>query len=569
MSRYVLSGGTLVDGTGAPARVADVLVDGGRVVGVGDVDTTGARRVDVGGLVVAPGFVDVHTHYDAQVLWEPACTPSPLHGVTTVIAGNCGFTLAQAGPEHAGYLLPLLARVEGIPIETLEAGVDWSWRNTAEYFDRIDGLVMNAGFLAGHSAIRCAAMGDRAVGETATDDDLAAMESVLREALTAGALGFSSSNAVTHYDGNGDPVPSRAANETELFRLCRVVSEFPGTGLEYIPARAADEMSRMAAMSLIAQRPLNWNILFVSAEKEALYRGDVAAGAYAESVGAVVRALTLPTTFDTRLNLRTGFILDSLPGWAEIIKLPVDERVRVLRDPAVRARMREGAIAAGARRRELADWGAHRVCETFAPEQADLVGRTIGEIAAERGTDPFDTLIDVSIVDDLRTVIMPRPVGESDASWQHRAAVWLDPNTLIGASDAGAHLDMITTFSYATTLLGDAVRGRHLLSLEQAVHLLTDRPARHYGLRDRGRVEEGWLADLVVFDPTRIGPGEVATRFDLPGGAGRLYGEGVGIERVLVGGTDIVTAGKLTGDTPGTLLHAGRDTETVRLPAFS
>jgi N-acyl-D-aspartate/D-glutamate deacylase len=562
MTDTVVRGAQVVDGTGRPGFRADVGITDGLVTEIGDVDTTGARVVEADGLVLAPGFVDVHTHYDAQVLWDGACTPSPLHGVTTVIGGNCGFTLGQAGPEHAGYLVPLLARVEGIPLDALEQGVDWSWRTTAEYFACFEGtLVPNAGFLAGHSAIRRVVMGERAVGENATDDDLDAMERILRQAIGEGALGFSSSNAGTHHDGSGDPVPSRFADEQELFRLSRVVGEVPGTMIEYIPLRPANEMARMAAMSLVSGRPLNWNVLQPSATKKDYYRADLASTTYAEEMGAVVKALMLPCPLDQRINLRTGFMFDALPGWPDVIRLPVPERVAALRDPAVRERLREGAVAAGVRRRELTDWTSHIVCEVTNPANAGLVGRTIGEIAAERGADPFDVLLDLSVSDDLNTVVLPRAIGWDDDTWKDRAELWQDPHILIGASDAGAHLDMISTFSMTTRMLGEAVRERQLVSLEDAVHLLTDRNARFYGLRGRGRVAEGWVADLVLFDPERVGPGTIATRNDLPAGAGRLYSDAEGIEKVLVAGREVVGSNGLTGDTPGTLLRPGRDTE--------
>jgi N-acyl-D-aspartate/D-glutamate deacylase len=563
----VIRGGSVVDGTGSAPRRADIGVVDGRVVDVGEIEDTADRVIDATGMVVAPGFIDVHVHYDAQVLWDPTLAPSTLHGVTTMIGGNCGFTLGQAGPEHADYLVRLLARVEGIPLETLQAAVDWSWRDTAGYFARIEGSVgPNIGFLAGHSAIRRQVMGDRCIGGTATEHDLEQMEAVLRDALGAGALGFSSSNAATHNDGAGDPVPSRFANEVELFRLCAVLADFEGTTLEHIPVRGADEIARMATMSLMAKRPLNWNILQVGAERTDDLRADLAASTHARSVGAVVRALTLPALSEQRLNLLSGFIFDSLPGWESIFKLPIRERMAAFADPTVREQLQRGAELAGARRAELRDWATHVVAETFAPELAGCMGRTTGDIAAERGTTPFDTLLDLSISDGLRTVVMPRPVGDDDASWAIRAETWRSEDVLLGASDAGAHMDMLATFSYATRLLAEAVRRRGLLSLEETIRLLTDWPARHFGLRDRGRLSPGYWADIVVFDPDSIGPGTVTTRQDLPGGASRLYSEADGIEHVIVNGRTLAERGKLTGDLPGTLLRSGRDTRTVAIP---
>jgi N-acyl-D-aspartate/D-glutamate deacylase len=566
----LIKGGEVVDGTGAPRRRADVGVHDGRVVAVGDVAEPADRVVDATGLAVAPGFVDVHVHYDAQVLWDPSLAPSSLHGVTTMLGGNCGFTLGQAGPEHADYLVKLLARVEGIPLQTLEAAVDWSWNDTAGYLDRIDGhTVPNIGFLAGHSAIRRAVMGERAIGGTATDDDLAAMVAALRDALSAGALGFSSSNAGTHNDGAGDPVPSRFANEPELFALAGVVRDFPGTTIEYIPKQAADEMARMAGLSLASGRPVNWNILIVGSARYADFTADLAASDYAASLGGVVRALTLPARSEQRLNLATGFIFDSLPGWDQLFKLPIPERIRTLQEPSTRASLRHGAVMAGARRAEISDWANIVISQTFAPELGGLAGRTVGEIAIERSVDPFDAFLDVVIADDLRTIVMPPATGIDDASWKYRAEVWTDPRVLLGASDAGAHMDMLATFAYATMLLQEGVRERELVSLEEAIRLITSWPAAHFGLRDRGVLAAGAHADVVVFDPDTIGPGHVETRFDLPAGAGRLYSEATGIEHTFVNGREIAARGALTGEEPGTLLRAGRDTDTVTIPAHA
>jgi N-acyl-D-aspartate/D-glutamate deacylase len=562
----IVRNGTVVDGTGSSGRRADVGIADGRIVAVGAVNDRSAHVVDAENMIVAPGFVDVHVHYDAQVLWDPTLAPSTLHGVTTMIGGNCGFTLGQAGPEHAEYLTRMLARVEGIPLQTLEAAVDWTWRDTAEYFDRIDGNIgPNIGFLAGHSTIRRQVMGEEAIGGTASEAQLDAMAAVLREALAAGALGFSSSNAATHYDAEGDPVPSRFANEVELFRLCEVTGEFEGTTLEHIPVRAADEIARMSTMSLVAGRPLNWNILQVADARTDDVRSDLTASAHARARGAVVRALTLPSLTLQRLTLSTGFIYDSLPGWDALFKLALPERMEALRQPSTRQQLERGAELAGPRRVELRDWGTHTVAEVFAPQLRNLVGRKVGDIAAERRTGPFDTLLDIALEDELRTVTTPRPVGDDDASWELRGEIWRSPDVLLGASDAGAHMDLLATFGFATTLLAEGVRNRELLSIEEAVRLITDWPARHFGLRDRGRIAEGWHADLVVFDPATVGPGEISTRHDLPGGAGRLFSSADGIDAVIVNGQVLVNKGELRGDLPGRLLRSGRDTETVKL----
>lgn len=561
-----IAGGNVVDGSGAARRGADVGIRDGRVVAIGDVDEVAARTIDADGLVVAPGFVDIHTHYDAQAFWDPALTPSPLHGVTTVIGGNCGFTIAPLAASEADYLMRMLARVEGMPLESLAAGVPWDWQSFGEYLDRLDGtLAVNAGFLVGHSALRRVVMGERS-HEPATDDDVVVMSRMLGDSLAAGGLGFSSSQAPTHNDGDGDPVPSRAATREELVELSRVVRDFPGTTLEFIPTVGpfSDEhIERMAAMSSAANRPLNWNVLVVGGGADT-YRAQLEASDRAAEQGGRVLALTVPCVMQLHLNFRSGFLFDALPDWGPTMALPDDEKLRALADPEVRRRLRESAESDTGLFRAMLRWDRLEIGETFAPENEGLAGRTVGDIAASRGTDPFDTLLDVVIADDLRTVLMPPARGDDPESWRLRAQTWRDPRVVVGASDAGAHLDMLSTFSYSTSLLA-ASREHDLVPLEEAVHLLTDVQARLYGLRQRGRLVEGWGADVVVFDERRVGPGPVHTRYDLPAGAGRLYADADGIEHVLVNGTEIVDGGKLTGDRPGALLRSGQDTDTVEV----
>jgi N-acyl-D-aspartate/D-glutamate deacylase len=568
MLDVLISGGTVVDGTGAPAQEADVAIRDGRVVQVGHSDEPAKERIDARGKVVAPGFVDIHTHYDAQAFWDPTLSPSPFHGVTTVVGGNCGFSIAPLVPEAGDYLRRMLARVEGMPLESLEAGVPWDWRSFGEYLDRLEGrLAVNAGFLVGHSAIRRVVMGAAAVGEAATEAQMEAMARLLGESIAAGGLGFSSSFAPTHNDGDGQPVPSRFATREELLRLARVVGEYPGTTLEFLPAVGAFEESHkdiMAAMSATANRPLNWNVLAVSSYNRELCDGQLDASDYASRRGGRVVALTLPQTMTLRLNLVSGFIFDALPGWSAVIALPLEERKRRFADPAVRAELdrRANSDEAGFFR-FFAAWDRLVIDETFSEANRRFRGRTVGEVAAELGKTSFDTFLDVALADDLRTSFMPVLPGDDDESWKVRAEIWKDPRTIVGASDAGAHLDMIDTFSLSTMLLGNGVRKRSLLSLEEAVHQITDIPARLYGLRNRGRIAAGWFADLVVFDPARIGPGPVHTRNDLPQGAARLYAEAEGIDHVLVNGVEIVRGKDATGRFPGTILRSGRDTETV------
>jgi N-acyl-D-aspartate/D-glutamate deacylase len=566
-----IRGGTVVDGTGATPVRADVLIDGDRVRAVGPEATAGGADtvIDATGLLVAPGFVDLHTHYDAQLFWDPNASPSPLHGVTTVLGGNCGFSLAPLAPEHADYIARMMARVEGMPLAALRAGLPWDWGSFGDWLGRLDGrIAVNAGFLVGHSTLRRLVMGERAVGGSATAEDVDAMEAALHAALDDGALGFSTSQVHTHNDGDGQPVPSRAAARGEMERLAAAVRAHEGTTVELIVAGCLngftdEEIDFLTTMSLLADRPVNWNVLGVSAMNADGAWSQLAAGTAAAERGATVVALTLPHSMQIRLSFEHGAILDGLPGWREVFALPVDERMVALSDPETRRRLDAGSQSDEAGiLRHLAQWDRLIFDETFAPENADAEGRPVGEVARARGRAPFDALLDVVVADRLRTGLRP-PIPTSEEDWVLRAQTWQDPRAIVGGSDAGAHLDTMCGAIYSTSMLGDGVRARGLLSWEQAVHQLTDIPARLYGLRDRGRLVPGAYADVVVFDPSRIGHDVVRTRDDLPGGASRLYAEATGVCHVLVNGTEIARDGAFTGAVPGHVLRSGRDTDTV------
>jgi N-acyl-D-aspartate/D-glutamate deacylase len=567
MLDLIIRGGEVVDGTGAARRTADVGVRDGRIVAVGSVDEDATSVIDATGMVVSPGFVDIHTHYDAQALWDTALTPSCLHGVTTIVGGNCGFTIAPVEASETDYLTRMLARVEGMPLESLLASVPYDWRTFGEYLDRIDGtLAVNAGFLVGHSAIRRCVMGDDAVGKPASPEQIESMRTMLDESLAAGGLGFSSSWARTHNDANGDPVPSRAATKEELLALCEVTGRHEGTTLEFIPSVGGFEeehLELMADMSRTANRPLNWNVLVPNAARAQYAWEALGAGDYAKDHGGRVLALTVPDTMKTFLSFKSGFVFDALPGWEKTMALPPQEKLEALADPAERKRLAEAAASPEAGMlRGIANWPVMEIAQTFAPENEGYAGRTVGEIAEERGQEPFDTLCDIVIADELATVMCPPVAGNDSESWELRRDIWRDPRAVVGASDAGAHLDMLSTFNFSTAMLR-ACREHDLMPLEEAVSLLTDRQARLYGITERGRIAEGWHADIVVFDEDRVGPGPIGWRNDLPAGAGRLYGEAEGIESVIVNGAEIVRNGELTGARPGTLLRSGRDTETV------
>ncbi|HEY1738848.1 MAG TPA: amidohydrolase family protein [Acidimicrobiia bacterium] len=566
-------GATLVDGTGAPARAADVGVTGNRITTVAEpgalAGDAAATTVDGDGLVLAPGFVDPHTHYDAQLHWDPFATPSNVHGVTSVIGGNCGFTLAPLRPDAADYTRRMMAKVEGMPLAALEQGVPWNWHTFGEFLDRLEGgIAVNAGFLVGHCAIRRYVMREASVGEKATDAQIDEMVGLLHESIEAGGLGFSTTLSHTHSDGDGQPVPSRWASNEEVLALAGAVRDHDGTSIEAIVSGCLDmfsddEIELLSKMSAAGHRPLNWNVLTVDSRVPQRVPRQLEAGTRSAELGGRVVALTMPTIVPMNMSFGTYCALFMIPGWGDVMNLPVAQRIERLRDPAVRAELDSKANSpdAGVFRR-LAAWGAYIIGDTYAPANAGLNMRRVSEIAAERGQDNFDCLLDIVIADDLRTILWPIASDGDDASWALRADAWADPRVMLGGSDAGAHLDRMCGAPYTTRFLGDMLRGRKLVSLERAVQLITDDPARLFGLVDRGRVAEGLFADLVLFDPDTIASENAHLVADLPGDSVRLTAGSVGVEHVFVNGVETVRSGAATGAVPGTVLRSGRDTKT-------
>jgi N-acyl-D-aspartate/D-glutamate deacylase len=571
-----ITGGTIVDGSGAPGFAGDVGVRHGRIVAVGEIAEAARETLDASGRIVCPGFIDVHTHYDAQVFWDPALSPSCFHGVTTVLGGFCGFSIAPMTDDALGYLAPMLARVEGMPLETLQTAVPWNWTSFGEYLDRIEGRIgLNAGFFAGHSAIRRVVMGERAVGHTATPEELAEMAALLGRSLAEGALGFSSTISATHNDGDGNPVPSRWASHDEILVLARVVRDHPGTGIEFLPGTDFDPGIRelITEISLAGQRAVNWNAVAITGRPDAAEKAEsqLAVTDYARSRGAEVIALTIPCTPEIYMTFKQGFVFDSLPGvWRDVFKLSLDERIARFRDPALRRQLAADAASVPDSSMMLfvSKLGAYRVVAVEAAKNKPCEGRLVSEIAASEGREPIDIMLDLALDDDLMTVFAPHLGGHDHESYVLRGKLWRDDRTLIGASDAGAHLDMIDTFAFSSNVLQDGVRKHQVISLEQAVQLMTERPARYAGLIDRGLLKPGYHADICVFDRDTVGRGPTYNRFDVPGNHFRIYADAEGIDHVFVNGVQIIRDGAHTGRMPGTVLRSGRDTRTVPLDAM-
>jgi N-acyl-D-aspartate/D-glutamate deacylase len=574
MIDHRIVGATIVDGTGGPSYPGDVGVRDGRIVTIvpaGTLAEPARHELDATGLVLCPGFVDLHTHYDAQLFWDPLATPSNVHGVTSVIGGNCSFSIAPLRDSDADYTRRMLAKVEGMPLAALEHGVPWTWQSFGEYLAALDGNVgVNAGFMVGHSALRRFVLGADANRRRANAEELVRLRTVLGDAIAQGALGLSTDVSHSHRDGTGDPVPARGADTEELLALCEETGHWPGTTLEGIFDGASDgfderELDLLPQMSVRANRPLNWNLLVVDAKDPGRIERHLAASHRARDVGGRVVALTMPVIVPMNMSFLNYCALNLMPGWGPILDAPLPERMAKLRDVPTRRMMVERANSdeAGMFRR-LADFPRYVIGDTSSAANEGLAGRVVRDIAAERGDDdPFDTLVDIVLADELRTVLWPSAPDDDDAHWSLRRRLWDDPDVFLGGSDAGAHLDRMCGSSYPTQLLEDTLRGRKLVSLEWAVHALTAKPAELLGLRDRGTVTEGAHADLVLFDPETIGCTAATLVRDLPGGAPRMVADSAGVARVYVNGIETVIDGEATGARPGTVLRSGRDTDTV------
>ena len=566
----VIRGGTVVDGTGSPSRVADIGIKDGRIVAIGVVEQDAAEVIDATGCIVTPGFVDPHTHYDAQLLWDPTASPSSVHGVTTIIGGNCGFTLAPLIPGDADYLRKMMSKVEGMPLAALENGTDWSWETFAEYLGRLEGNIsVNAGFLVGHCAIRRYVMGPAAVGAEASIEHIAGMRTELAKSIQSGALGFSFTNSTSHSDGDGEPVASRWATHDELIALCEEVGLHEGTTLEGIVPGcldrfADDEIELLGLMSAAANRPMNWNVLTVDSREADRVPRQISAYDRSIELGGKVVALTMPVQVPMNMSFSSFCGLWLLPGWQQILGVPVAERIQRLQDPDIRVRMLENSLsqAAGVFRR-LADWGDYVIGDTYSAANEGLKGRVVRDVANERGMSSFGTLLDIVIADELKTILWPTPQDDDAESWRMRAELWQDGRAMIGGSDAGAHLDRMCGAPYPTRWLADCIRGRKLVPVEFAVKMMTSQPAKLFGLVDRGELREGACADVVVFNPDEIGSEDAMLVTDLPGNSSRLTAGSFGVKRVLVNGVTIVENGVANGAVPGTVLKSGKDTYTV------
>jgi N-acyl-D-amino-acid deacylase len=548
-----LKNAMVLDGSGEPGQICDVGITGDRITNIGQIDSSEARRVyDLSGLVLAPGFLDIHTHYDAQVLWDPDLTPSCWHGVTSVVAGNCGFGLAPTRAEHRSLIIETLENVEGMSSAALDQGIQWGFETYEEYRAVLESIPrrLNIGTLAGHTPIRLYVMGTEAAERPATPEEVAHMKHLVTSAMSAGALGFATSRSPVHMGARGLPIPSRLADDEEIKTLIDAIG---GAGIVQSTAGPGFFIKEYAEFSKRWKMPITWTSLLTDRRAAGMdLSGMEEMGLPSASLLDVQSALggqvwpqiscrPLSTQFTLAQPPATMAMLGS---FAAILQRPGDERKAVYSDPQWQEQARPEVMATWSR------WAKTTVAET--QRHPEVAGLSLEAIALQWNTTPFDAMVAVALADDLATrfgvVIMNDDEDEL-------GILLRDRRTLLGLSDAGAHASQLCDAGYATYLLGHWVRKKKALTLEQAIWRLTAQPASIFRIKGRGLIREGYYADLVAFDPDTVGCGDLQRVRDLPGNEDRLIAPSQGIEFVWVNGSIVrAEARDVDGVAPGMML---------------
>ena len=552
----VIKNGFVVDGTGVPGQHVDIAVNDGRITEVGKVTGTAKKTLDASDLVVAPGFVDPHTHYDAQICWDDITSPSCWHGVTTVVMGNCGVGLAPCRPETREVAAWDLVNVEAIPFDVLSQGVTWDWETFPEYMEAAKrrGSGLNLGFLAALTPFRHYVLGEESMERAATANETQQIAGLIRDAMEAGAFGFTTTNAGQHVGYHGRPLACRLASTDELRAYCNVLRDLGRGAIEVALTNEVSKVdqSERELLDLLlteSQRPVTWLALLNRDDDPDAVQTTLKEVADLIERGSVPQCTCRP--FIVQIDLRTPFIFANMECWNPVLNRDASEQMAILRDPEFRAAFKE------ALKRPLifsSRWEVMTVLEAKSAACADLVGRNVRDIAAERGTDPVDTFLDIAIEDNLEMQFNYELFNSDEARIPELIT---DPRTMIGLSDGGAHVDSICDAGYATYLLGTWVRDQGVMSLERAIQRITTEPASLFGITQRGRIAPGLAADFAIFDLATVGSDKTGEmRYDLPGGGRRLVVPSRGMEYTIVNGQTLFENGVDTGARAGQVLHS-------------
>ncbi|HIG70002.1 MAG TPA: amidohydrolase [Myxococcales bacterium] len=530
----LIRGGTLVDGSGATRRAGEVGVREGRIAAIGTPDELGGDAdeiVDATGAVVSPGFIDVHTHYDAQLFWDSMLSPSPWHGVTTAVIGNCGFGVAPTRSRDRDLILRTLENVEGMSLSALKAGLgeEWPFESFPEYLDAVESRnnAINLAVLIGHTPLRTFVMGEKAVTDLATKDQVAEMKTIVTEALEAGAIGFASSKAPTHVGYDGNPVPSRVAAVEEINQIADALRDSPH-GVLQATAGSGFFTKQFAEIYRRTGKPVSWTALLTDLMPTELIEGVLKTTTELQSEGVAVYPQVTGRPLMFEFDLRAPFPLESHPAMQIISKTPFDEREARYRDPEIRKSIIEAFMHSTGFGSKIPGMAI-----SHHPADESLLERTLGDVAEERGISAMELAIDLSLETGLETRFRMAAANTDEAMV---GKLLNHPATMLGLSDAGAHASQLCDAGASTHLLGHWVREKGALTLEEAVRRLTAQPAEIFGITDRGRLETGLAADIAIFDPETVGCDRVRRVHDFPGGADRLVADAFGMRAVIVNG---------------------------------
>ncbi len=554
----LIKNGTVVDGTGAPSYRADVAVADGKIAAIGKITDGAKKTLDASDLIVAPGFVDPHTHYDAQICWDPLITSSSWHGVTSLVMGNCGVGLAPCKPENQEIAAWDLVNVEAIPFEVLGKGVTWDWTTFPEYMDAAAkrGAGINLGFMAPLTPFRHWVMGEESMERSATPEERAQIKALIKEAVAAGAFGFSTTNVAQHIGYKGRPIACRQADWDELKAYSNALRELGKGSIELAltnDVSVVDETDYALLDMLVTEssRPVTWLALLNRDDKPEAALSTLRAVEPLFKKGAIPQVTCRPLII--QIDLRKPFIFANLPCWKPAFDRPVEEQMRFYRDEKFRAEFRKELETPKVFNGK---WERAIVHAASKPELQALVGKSVAEIARQRGKDGLDTFLDLCIEDDLQ---LEYTYELFNADEDRIPELITHDQVMVGLSDGGAHVDMLCDAGYCTYLLGTWVRDRQAMSLEHAVKRITSEPAAFYGLTSRGRIAQGLAADFAIFDLNTIGSkkrGEMRT--DLPGGGRRLVMPAEGVMHTVVNGSVLYEDQKHTGALPGQVLRSGQ-----------
>lgn len=547
----LIRGGLLVDGTGSAAQRGDLAIHDGRIVGVGTVEESARRVIEADGLVVAPGFWDIHTHYDVQLLWDPLASSSSWHGVTTVVTGNCGFSPAPCRPDDQEWMTRTLARLEGVDVDVLQRSLPWPWQSFREYLATLDGaLGVNVIAQVGHMAIRRYVMGAEASEREARPAEIEAMRALLADCLAEGGMGFTTSRAGSHWDGDGRPVPSRLASAAEYRSLVGELSALDAGFVQLLaPDFDADQLAELAELSGLG---VSLNAIFQRNGAPDGWREDLEKLAQRNAEGTRFFAQGHCHAHDFEVTFHSTDVFDRWPTWRETLAANHAEKCRLLRDPATRGRMRE-EMAAERDSIVPLSWERILLVESKSGRYREHEGETLVEIGRRLSRDPLDAIFDIALDEDLDTHF--RVLDSRNWDEQAMLEILRSPHVIPGPSDAGAHLLRASNTGFPTALLGHWVREKQALSLESAVHLLSGRPAEELGVRDRGLLRVGQAADVVLFDADAVASLDREFVSDLPGGGQRWVQHAGGIESVWVNGEASLERGVPTGRHTGRTLR--------------